>query len=348
LISYTPNSHPPTDMRRVASEAAAMTSARSHLVDPAAPGFYHCVSRCVRRAFLCGEDGLSGRSFEHRKQWVEDRLLELAELFAVGVYAYAVMSNHLHVVVYVDPAATLAWSPDEVAQRWVRLTPVRLDGEIDEAACEARAAALASNAERIAVLRARLGSLSWFMRFLNEPIARRANCEDDCTGHFWEARFMCQALLDDAAVLACMAYVDLNPIRAGLAADLLGSPHTSVQRRLADAAPVTPSTPLEPIAGQVAPSAMPATLAEYLELTDWTGRIARPDKRGVIAPTAPPLLHRLGLAADQWHGQATGIEQRYWRAVGAVDALVEKARAMGQCWLKGAGRPAVRMPTADA
>ena len=204
-----------------------MTSPRSQLVDPEAPGFYHCISRCVRRAFLCGEDALTGRSFEHRKQWVEDRLLELAGVFAVGVYAYAVMSNHLHVVVYADPSATLVWSPDEVAQRWVRLTPVRVDGEIDKAACETRAAALAGNADRIAVLRERLGSLSWFMRFLNEPIARRANREDGCTGHFWEARFKCQALLDDAAVLACMAYVDLNPIRAGLAPDLPSSPYTS-------------------------------------------------------------------------------------------------------------------------
>jgi REP element-mobilizing transposase RayT len=105
-----------------------MTYPRSHLDDPEAPGFYHCISRCVRRAFLCGEDELPGRSFEHRKQWVEVRLLEVAEVFAVGVYAYAVMSNHLHVVVYVDPSATLAFSPAEIAQRWVRLTPVRVDG----------------------------------------------------------------------------------------------------------------------------------------------------------------------------------------------------------------------------
>jgi hypothetical protein len=217
------------------------------------------MSRWVRRSFLCGEDAATGRSYEHRKQWVEDRLLELAEVFAVGIYAYAVMSNHLHVVVYIDPSATLAWSPDEVAQRWVKLTPVRVAGKVDEAACEARATALAGNAERIAVLRERLGSLSWFMRFLNEPIARRANREDGCTGHFWEARFKCQALLDDAAVLACMAYVDLNPIRAGLATDLPGSPHTSAQRRLADPKPIDHATPLDPVAGSVAHAAMPAT-----------------------------------------------------------------------------------------
>jgi hypothetical protein len=191
-------------------------------------------------------------------------------------------------------------------------------------------------------LRERLGSLSWFMRFLNEPIARRANREDGCTGHFWEARFKCQALLDDAAVLACMAYVDLNPIRAGLAVDLPGSPHTSAQRRLAAPTPVDRKTPLEPVAGTVAHAAMPATLAEYLDLADWTGRIARPGKRGTIDAAAPPVLGRLGLREDQWQTQATGIEQRYWRAVGAVEALIDRARAMGQCWLKGSGQGAAK------
>lgn len=322
-----------------------MTSPRHQLVDSETPGFYHCISRCVRRAFLCGEDALTGRSFEHRKQWVDDRLLELADVFAVGVYAYAVMSNHLHVVVYIDPGAVVAWSRDEVARRWVALTPVCVDGEIDHAARAERALALAGNAERIAVLRQRLGSLSWFMRFLNEPIARRANREDGCTGHFWEARFRCQALLDDAAVLACMAYVDLNPIRVGLAVDLPGSPHTSVQRRLADSKPVDATTPLQPVAGAAAPPEMPATLAEYLDLADWTGRAARAGKRGLIPAGTPPVLRTLGLTADQWQAQATGIEQRYWRAVGAVDALIDKATVLGQCWLKGSGARACRSPS---
>ncbi len=48
-----------------------MISPRSQLVDPEAPGFYHCISRCVRRVFLCGEDEQTGRSFAHRKQSVE-------------------------------------------------------------------------------------------------------------------------------------------------------------------------------------------------------------------------------------------------------------------------------------
>jgi putative transposase len=92
---------------------------RSQPIDPSVPGVYHCVSRCVRRAFLCGEDSASGRNFDHRKQWLEDRLLALADLFAVSVPAYAVMSNHLHVVVQVDPRAAAAWDDREVAERWV-------------------------------------------------------------------------------------------------------------------------------------------------------------------------------------------------------------------------------------
>ena len=160
-----------------------MTSPRRQIVDPSGSGFYHCISRCVRRAYLCGRDAVSERSFEHRKDWVEERLLELATIFAVGVYAYAVMSNHVHVVVYVDPGASLSWSPDEIAARWVKLFPVRgLDGEVDEEATRNRARAMLGNPARLAECRARLASLSWFMRCLNEPIARRANHEDMCTG----------------------------------------------------------------------------------------------------------------------------------------------------------------------
>ncbi|QAU24532.1 hypothetical protein EO087_11495 [Dyella sp. M7H15-1] len=77
-----------------------MTYPRHHIVNPQAAGFFHCVSRCVRRAFLCGEDAYSGRSYEHRKAWVEERWMALAECFAVGLYAYAVMSNHVHVVLH--------------------------------------------------------------------------------------------------------------------------------------------------------------------------------------------------------------------------------------------------------
>jgi hypothetical protein len=315
-----------------------MTSPRRQIVDPAVPGFYHCVSRCVRRAYLCGHDAYTGQSFEHRKAWVEQRLLELARWFALGVYAYAVMSNHLHLVVHVDPAAAASWSAKEVARRWVSVFPVCVDGVIDERACDERARAIAADPARSAVCRDRLASLSWFMRCLCEPIARRANREDDCTGRFWEGRYRCQALLDDQAVLACMAYVDLNPIRAGMCDSLEASAYTSIPGRMTecsrepDAAP-----PLAPVAGLATTEAPGLTTSEYLAVVDWTGRQVHPTKRGRIEGPPPVALSRAIPNADRWTQYVLGIETDYRRAVGAVDALLAKAQAMGQCWIQGLG-----------
>lgn len=122
-----------------------MTSPRRQIVDPSVTGYYHCVSRCVRRAFLCGQDNYTGQYFEHRKAWVEDRLLALAGSFAISVYAYAVMSNHLHVVLRVDPGTAAGWSPDEAGRRWVQVFPVTVDGGADAQANAERASAIAAD-----------------------------------------------------------------------------------------------------------------------------------------------------------------------------------------------------------
>ncbi|SFN67103.1 transposase [Dokdonella immobilis] len=316
-----------------------MTSARSLLVDSETPGFYHCISRCVRRAWLCGIDPYSGRSYEHRREWVEQRLLELAEIFAVGIQAYAVMSNHVHVVLRIDPPTAAAWRPEEVASRWIRLFPAMRDSEVDEAACRQKEETLLSNADRLAVCRQRLGSLAWFMRSLNEPIARRANREDACTGRFWEGRYKCQALLDDAAVLTCMSYVDLNPIRAGIAENLESSTHTSANHRIAGLRehPERAQQPLASIKTALASGLASIITEDYLDLIDWTARLTRGDKRGRIESREPPILRKLGLSERQWHQQMLGTETNYWRAIGSAQALIEKAVAMGQGWLKGIG-----------
>ena len=316
-----------------------MTYPRHQIVDPEAGGFFHCVSRCVRRAFLCGQDSYSGRSYGHRKAWVEERLLELAECFAVGLYAYAVMSNHVHVVLHVDPQAARQWSDEAVAERWVRLFPVRIDGEINAEACRAKVQRILGDTEYMAELRCRLGSVSWFMRCLNEPIARQANREDGCTGRFWEGRFKCQALLDEQAVLACMAYVDLNPIRAKMVDDLATSAHTSIQHRLREVQNEgeTLGQPLCAIAGLPDEPGLPLKMVDYVALVDWSGRVVREGKRGAIAADAPLALAKLGLRQLQWQSQMLGIESRYWRAVGTLASLAAKARALGQRWLKGEG-----------
>ena len=316
-----------------------MTTARHLLVDPDTPGYYHCISRCVRRAWLCGVDPYDGKSYEHRRAWVELRLLELAEIFAVGVYAYAVMSNHVHVVLRIDPTAAGTWSDEEVALRWVRLFPATVDGETDAAACRQKEQTLLGNTDRLSACRQRLGSLAWFMKALNEPIARRANREDACTGRFWEGRYKCQALLDEAAVLTCMSYVDLNPIRAGIAENLETSIHTSALQRIETlrANPTQAKWPLASINSATASAILPISIEAYLELTDWTARLSRGDKRGRIDASEPPILRKLGLSEQQWHQQTLGTETRYWRAIGSARSLMEKAAVMGQAWLKGIG-----------
>jgi len=189
-----------------------MPRARNTLVSLDATPYYHCTSRCVRRAFLCGEDRHSGRNFEHRRQWIENRLLVLAGIFAIDLAAYAVMSNHYHVVLHVDREQGLSWSDEEVIERWhVLFKGSLLSQRFTRGEPLDRAEQQALDQE-VAEWRQRLISISWFMRCLNEPIAREANREDNVTGRFWEGRYTSQALLDEKALAACMVYVDLNGV----------------------------------------------------------------------------------------------------------------------------------------
>ncbi|MBS0456218.1 MAG: transposase [Proteobacteria bacterium] len=311
-----------------------MTQARSALIVPGSPGTFHCVQRCVRRAFLCGLDRLSGRSFEHRKDWVEQRLALLAECFAVAIHAYAVMSNHLHVVFQFDPGWQAGWSDADVAARWMRLFPPREDSE---AARDGKRERLLAQPERLTVLRARLANLSWFMKCLAEPIARRANAEDDCKGRFWEGRFKAQVLCDERALLAAMTYVDLNPVRAGIAQRLEDSDHTSIKARRDRAQDDAIHKPLTPILGKPLVAMLPVTLGDYLTLVEWTGKQVRPDKRGVLAAHAPSVLARFEQRPERWTTRVKAIGSGYWRVVGEVEDLVERAKQLQQRWLKGIG-----------
>jgi putative transposase len=314
---------------------------RALLVDKENGGFYHVMSRCVRRAWLCGVDPLTGQSFEHRRQWIEDRLLALGSLFAAEIYAYAVMNNHYHIVLYIDPHGPEAWSAEEVARRWVALTPPKRKGQIDRKRMAAKIAALIADDQRLGCCRQRLGDLSWFMRFLNEPIARRANREDGCKGRFWEGRFESQALLDARAVYGCMTYVDLNPVRAAMTKRLQDSAHTSIKRRLASVAEqgieVCAGRALEPLSGDApARPRLEMTELDYLALVDWTGRRTRPDKPGAIPSDAPAVLASLcdcapGEEAD-WIQRIDEYGRPRQRAFGAA-ALVEAFRArLGRRW----------------
>ena len=212
-----------------------MTRPRSELVSVTDTPWYHVVSRCVRRAFLCGQDHHTGQNFDHRRGWIEARIRQLCGVFAIDVAAYAVMSNHYHIVLRIDQSRAQGWSDEAVLRRWTGVFsgPLAVQRYLDPQKRDTlHDAELAQVQEWAGIYRSRLADLSWFMRVLNETIARKANAEDGVRGRFWEGRFKSQALLDEQAILSAMAYVDLNPIRAGIANTPETSEYTSVEARL--------------------------------------------------------------------------------------------------------------------
>jgi len=298
-----------------------MTYPRAHLVDADNGGVYHCISRCVRRSWLCGDDPVSGQCFEHRRAWLESRLLELAGSFAIDLYGYAVMSNHYHVVLEIAPQRTAQWSDEEVARRWSSLHPGRSAEE-----AQRRTQSLLGDPTRLALARERLGSLSWFMRYINEPLARLANREDAVKGRFWEGRFKSIALLDEAAIIACMAYVDLNPLRANTAQRVEDAAHTSIARRLAS--PDGQAKPLIPLA------TLGMTLGDYRSLLAWTVSIDAGDV-SAPAPETLTVLSRMGQDPVAWLGRVKAHRFKY-RAYGALDLLRGYSQRLRQRWLWGA------------
>ncbi|WP_421180274.1 transposase [Aeromonas enteropelogenes] len=307
-----------------------MTIARSRQISLADTPYYHVVSRCVRRAFLCGQDNHSGQSYEHRRQWVADKLGQLSQVFAIGICAYAVMSNHYHLVLKVQADMANEWSEREVAERWARLFQWPLLVRHWYQGDELIEPELDVVHQLIDQWRERLYSISWLVRLLNEALARQANKEDGCKGHFWEGRFKSQALLTESALLACMTYVDLNPIRAGIATTPEESHFTSIQQRIEQITdPVNPTPLLLPFARE-GNEALPCSFADYLTLVDWTGRAIRLDKCGHIPHHLAPVLQRLGMHEEQWLGQVALFRRHGIRAVGDRVCCQRYAEHCGQ------------------
>ena len=327
--------------------------ARADIFDPAEVSVVHCINRCVRRCFLCGEDPHTGANFNHRKAWLEQRLAFLAGQFGIDVLGFAILSNHFHLVLRNRPDVVATWSDTEVASRWLALCPYRKtrDGE-PAAPTDAELDTIRRVAARLAEVRRRLSDVSWLMRMIAEPIARRANREDEVTGRFWQGRFKAVKLCDEAAILACSVYVDLNPIRAGLAQTPESSDFTSVQRRIEALQPATPAAepaagphsdawlapvPLREAASSLGPQPsrscarasdkgfLPLSTADYLRLVDWTGRQIVRSRGGSIPADLPPLLSRVGLAEDDWLLLVTRFGRLFHRVAGAPHSLAHLA-----------------------
>ncbi|KKD00349.1 transposase [Photobacterium halotolerans] len=317
-----------------------MTTARHQQICLEATAYYHCISRCVRRAFLCGQDEESGVSYEHRRSWVEDRLFALAKVFCIDLCAYAIMSNHYHLVLHVNKAKADSLTDSDVIDRWLSFhnPPVLIQRYLrGDIRTQAEYNAVCSI---IQTWRQRLYSISWFMRLLNQFVATEANKEDGCSGHFWEGRFKSQALLDDKALAAAMAYVDLNPIRAGIAETPETSDFTSVKSRLDNLhSPKASLSYLYPFIGQnnSTQEGIPYHLADYLAFLDWTGRYFHEGKTGQIAHDAPPILKRLGLDSSPWLRTYKQFEKG--SMIGAKSSMKANLALMGRKRMSGTQLP---------
>ena len=148
-----------------------MTAARAHLIDPAVTCWYHCVARCVRRAFLLGEGA------SDRKIWIDRRIEELAQIFSIAVGAFSVLDNHF-LLVRLDHEVAAGWSDEAVVRRWGSARggfPPRDKSRQPLPVSNAWVEDRLKHPDWVVTARTRLQSLSWFMKCLKEPLSRLAN-----------------------------------------------------------------------------------------------------------------------------------------------------------------------------
>ena len=341
--------------------------ARVEVFAPDEIAIVHVLNRTVRRCFLIGNDPVSGKNFDHRKAWMENELQSLAKYMGIDLLCHAIMSNHFHLVLRSRPDVVALWDDSQVARRWLMLCPKRRDANRHpEEPNEFELNSIRNDPARIKEIRSRLSDVSWWMRLLSQKIAQRANQDDKEIGKFWQARYRAVRLLDETAILACAAYVDLNPIRAAMAETIETSDYTSAQQRalelrdslqkdMTDNNASTPSPCVDeltakPIVKSLCPLTidelrdeigacchtagyrasdkgfLPMSVADYLELLDWTARQIRADKRGATPATASRIFERLGIDAEVWC-ELTRDFGRLFATVAGRPKVIESTRS---------------------
>ena len=310
------------------------------------------MARTVRRCFLMGDDPYSGKNFDHRKRWIEGKLKLLAENFGIDLLAFSCLSNHFHLVLRSRPDVVATWDDTEVARRWWTLCPQRkvkreVNGQVVSVPAEPTEWDLNSirnDPVKLAAVRSRLSNISWWMRLLCQYIALRANGEEgEGLGKFWQSRYKAVRILDEETLLACAAYVDLNPIRAALAETLEASDYTSVQRRISSLiansersidsnesslschraddflSPISIDELRDPMGAQPSRNKkrcsdkgfLAMAEAEYLTILDWLARNTIAGKRGSTPEEAPKIFERLRIDAELWSQMVKDFGRRW-------------------------------------
>ncbi|TWT66660.1 transposase [Allorhodopirellula solitaria] len=194
---------------------------RCEVFDPEEVAIAHVYTRVCRRCFPLGDDPDSGKNFDHRKVWVEEYLQQFAAYFGIDLIDFAILSNHFHLILRSRPDVVATWTDEEVARRWLMLCAHRRKADgTPMLPTDPEIQSIVGCPIKREEIRHRLSSFSWWMRLLCQRVTMRANREDDQTGRFFQDRYHATRLADEASLLACAAYVDLNPIWAAMAETL--------------------------------------------------------------------------------------------------------------------------------
>lgn len=338
-----------------------MACPRSEVVTVGAPAIYHIYSRCVRRAFLCGYDAFSGKSFEHRKRMILERLKFLVSIFCIDVLGYALMSNHVHLLLRTARERLDAMTDEEIARCWLALYPCKtIPHPRGESFNENRVEALLYRRDYLQIIRMRLGDISWFMKSLNEYVSRKANKEDECKGSFWEGRFKCQRIEDQAALLICSMYIDLNPIRVGARDTPEESKYTGAYDRIQSmlarkqldvlrAANVASINEIKELREKATMDSWLAPIDErrssdgflsvdqdaYLEFLDVTGRMIKKKGTAAIPLHLADILTRIGIKEKNLLKSTENYGKNFAKFSGTDMSLQKVAKSLNKSWVKG-------------
>jgi len=328
--------------------------------DGARRGTFHCTTRCVRRAYLCGQDPLTGQDYSYRRVWILLREEQLAGLFTIDIEFHSEMSNHLHMVLRPYPRAAKWLGAEEVARRWLTITKLAkcMSDELP-VPDEKKVQELAKDKKRIKKLRKQLSSISWFMAILSENVARRANAEDGVKGRFWETRFKCRECADVSAILLCGIYVDLNPIKAGEVDNPRAAYFTSAYQRIeaqtqrrnarhrADGwlaeltlQPESQATETRACTSRTGRRAsdmgiLPISFDSYLRLLEWTARLIRSGERSTIPKDLAEILDRMNIEEAAWLDTVQWYDDLFGHVVGSCASMGEAAKRMETSNMKG-------------
>ena len=328
-----------------------MRGVRSDIYNPHEVAVVHVMAKAVRSMYLFGDDPLTMQCYDYRREWLEDQLYSQAKYFGIDLIAYAIMSNHFHLILCSRPDLVQQWDDTEVANRWLHLCPKRRgkDGKPLEPT-EKQLDKIRNNPKELKEIRTRLSDISWWMRLACQKIAQRANREKRETGRFFNGRFKSTRLLDNESILACMAYVDLNPIRAGVCQTIETSSHTSIVKRIQamnelnkawaerndkHLRPVelkesgTIDTPLSTKTSARCSNKgiLSMSAFDYIQLVELSARLPKLGKEGATPEGLPPLLTRIGFDLELWHLWTQEFGRLFSEAAGRVET-VEQARSL--------------------